>query len=144
MGLFDASALANAPVRSVLNPGKYSARILSAKEILSSKKNTPGLEIELVVTNGPTQESGSEPINHHSFATLYSSNDPTKRGPFFSRVHGLADAAGIDLASFEGMPAEEFTPVFLETLINRDVVMVIANELYEGNPKEVVKGFEKP
>lgn len=143
MGLFDASALANAPVRSVLNPGKYTARIVKAAEILSAKKGTPGLDIELIVTNGPTQESGSEPINHHIFTQIYSSTDPTKRGPFFSRVHALADAANIDLATFEGMSAEEFTPMFLETLLNRDVIVVISNEEYQGNPKEVVKTFEK-
>lgn len=144
MALFTAEALAAAPVRSVLDPGKYRATILKAAQCISEQKRTPGIELELVVTPGNMiQQSGSDPQNHHTFASIWSSLDSTKTGPFFSKVHGLADAANIDLAQFAGMDADTFTVTFLENLIGKEVVMTIAQREYMGNMQEEVKGFSK-
>lgn len=141
MSLFDADALSSAPVRSVLNPGKYQVRILKALEMVSKNKGTPGLDFQFVVTAGPVQDNGNACENHNIFAQLYSSLDPTKRGTFYSKLHALANAALIDLEQFSGLDADEFTPMFLEMLLNRDIVVTIDNETYQGNLKEVVKSF---
>lgn len=145
MPLFTAEALAAAPVRSVLDPGKYRARIIKVENTVSAQKGTPGVSLEFVITPGNMiQSSGSDPQNHHTFATIWSSNDPTKTGPFFSKMHGLADAAGIDLAQFAGMTPDAFETSFYQTLLNREVVIQVANRDYNGSPQEEVKNFYKP
>ncbi len=143
MGLFDADALSKAPVRSVLNPGKYQCRVLKAVEMVSKNKGTPGIDLQFVVIQGQIQENNSDPANHNIFGQIYSSNDPDKRGPFYSRMHALADSADIDLTQFAGMDADEFTPMFLDMLVGRDIVVSIDNETYMGNLKETIKGFSK-
>jgi hypothetical protein len=145
MSLFTAEALAAAPVRSVLDPGKYRATIVKAEQIISEQKRTPGIGLELVVTPGNMiQQSGSDPQNHHTFANIYSSNDPSKTGPFLSKIHGLADAANIDLTQFVGMDKDTFTATFLQMLVSREVVMTIAQRDYMGTPQEEVKSFSRP
>jgi len=143
MGLFDAESLSSAPVRSVLNPGKYQCRIVKAVEMVSKNKGTPGIDLQFVVVVGPVQENNSDPANHNIFGQIYSSNDPSKRGTFYSKMHSLADAADIDLAQYVGMSSEEFTPMFLDSLINCVIVVDVDNETYNGNLKETIKSFSK-
>jgi hypothetical protein len=145
MSLFTAEALAAAPVRSVLDAGRYRFTILKAEQGRSKDKGTPSIDLELVVTPGNMiQQSGSDPQNHHSFCSIWSSNDPTKTGPFFSKVHGLADAANIDLAQFTGMDADTFTATFLQLLIGREVIGILKQREYMGNMQEEITGFAKP
>jgi len=143
MGLFDADALSSAPVRSVLNPGKYQCRCVKAVEIVSKNKGTPGIDLQFVVITGQIQENNSDPANHNIFGQIYSSVDPSKRGTFYSKMHALADAADIDLAQYAGMSSEEFTPMFLDSLVNTVIVVDVDNETYNGNLKETIKGFSK-
>lgn len=145
MPLFTAEALAAAPVRSVLDPGKYRARIIKVEKTISTNKGTPGVAIELVVTPGNLiQQSGSDPQNHHIFTTVWSSSDPTKTGPFFSKMHGLADAAMVDLAAFVGMDGDAFEQAFYQALLSREVVVLMGQRDYNGSMQEEVKNFYKP
>lgn len=141
MSLFDSSALASAPVRTILNPGKYHCRINKAVQILSNQKQTPGIEFEFEVVIGPIQENNSDPSGRKVFGSIYSSKDPEKRGPFYSRIHALADAVDFDLTAYAGMSSEEFTPLFLGTLLQKELVVTVGNEEYNGKVRETINGF---
>lgn len=141
MSLFTADALKDAPVRTVLNPGKYKCRLVRAQEILSKQKQTPGVEFEFDVVAGPIQENRADPAGRKIFGTIYSSTVPENRGPFYSRIHALADACDFDLASCAGMDETEFTGYFLTTILNRELVVSVDNESYNNKLRETISGF---
>lgn len=140
MSLFDAQALVDAPVNTILDEGRYSGKLLKAKPVTSGT-GTPGIELEAEVTVGPIQKNQADPAGRHAFGSIWKSQDPSKQKAFFSQVHALADAFHIDLAQFVGMPAEEFTAMFLESIVGKDFGFVIVHEKYNGKNRAKIDGF---
>lgn len=141
MSLFNADTLSSAPVRTLLDPGRYHVRINGAKEVVSNQKNTPGVELSLEVVIGQIQENKTDPAGRKLFTTIWKSQDETKQGMFYGQLHKIADAVGFDLAAFAGMDADEFTLLFLEALLQKELGVKVIIETYNNKEKEVVSDF---
>lgn len=142
MSLFSAEALSSAPVRTLLNPGRYSVRIVDAKEVVSKQKQTPGLELTLEVLPGNAiQENNSDPAGRKLFNTIYSSLDPSKRGMFYSRLHALADAVDFDLSAGVGISEEEFTALFIAYLFQKEMVISVKQPQSADDRYEEIGGY---
>jgi hypothetical protein len=141
MSVFSAKALRDAPVTQTLEPGRYQARIVKVNRTASARTGTPGIEFEYQVTVGPIQSNGSDPRNRHVFDTLWASQDIDKLGPFLQRMKKLAIATNFDLNSDVGGTDDQFEEVFLAHLLQKELVIKIGNEEYNGNLRERVIDF---
>lgn len=141
MSMFSAKALRDAPVTQTLEPGRYQARIVKASRTVSARTGTPGIEFEYQVTVGPIQSTGADPRNRHVFDTLWASKDPDKLGPFLQRIKKLAIATNFDLNSASGLSDDQFEEALLTHLLQKELVIKIGNEEYNGNLREKVLDF---
>jgi hypothetical protein len=141
MSIFSAKALRDAPVTQTLEPGRYQARIIKVNRTASARTGTSGIEFEYQVTVGPIQSTGSDPRNRHVFDTLWASKDPDKLGPFLQRIKKLAMATSFDLDSAAGMTDDQFEEALLTHLLQKELVIKIGNEEYNGNLRERVIDF---
>lgn len=142
MALFSASALRDAPVRSVIEPGKYPVRIAALKKVTSRDKGTPGYEFDLELLPGAAlQSNGADPSGRHIFSTLWASTDPAKLGPFLGRIKKLALSAGFDFAAMDGMPDDQAEQYLLDFLFQKEVGVKVKNEEYNGELREVIADF---
>jgi hypothetical protein len=141
MALFNAKALKDAPVTQTLEPGRYQVRIVKAARTASKRTSTPGIELEFQVVLGPIQSNGADPRNRHIFDTIWASTDPEKMGPFLAKIKKLAICTNFDLSQAESMTDDQFEEALLDHLLQKELIVKIKNEEYNGNLQERVQDF---
>jgi len=139
--MFSAKALRDAPVTQTLEPGRYQARIVKVNRTASTRTGTPGIEFEFQIVMGPLQSNGADPRNRHVFDTIWASKDPSKIGPFLQRIKKLAIATNFDLDGAAAMSDDQFEEALLAHLMQKELVIKLGNEEYNGNLREKVLDF---
>lgn len=134
MGLFSARGLSTAPVSTVLDEGIYEVRIESCESILSKQKQTPGIKMDLVVQNGPIQNSGARSIGRHIFHTLYLAESGDGREVGLQKLAKLCRAADV----------EQTDDLDLNDFIGKTINVKLKQRMYNGEPQEEVTDYRKP
>jgi len=134
MPTFDASGLSAAPVRTALDAGLYLTRIVKVEGTVSAKKGTPGISLQLQVLSGPMQVSGGSPSGRMLFDTLWVSESGPGREVGLSRLKQTCLAAGVT-------PSDNLE---LNDLLNKEIVVKVEHEEYNGEEQERVKSYKKP
>ena len=141
MALFSAQALKDAPVRQVLEPGKYHVRINKMAKTTSRNKGTPGVEFDFEVVIGALQSNGADPQGRHIFATVWGSSNPENLGMFMGRMKALALATDFDFSLGDSMDDDAFEQLFYDSCLQKEIILKLGNEKYNGEERETIAGF---
>ncbi len=133
MALFSARGLSTAPVSTVLDEGIYEVTIASAESILSKQKQTPGIKMDLVVQDGPIQQSGSKSTGRHIFHTLYISETGDGREVGLQKLAKLCRAADV----------EQNDDLDLNDFIGKTINVKLKQRMYNGEAQEEVTDYRK-
>lgn len=133
MAIFNARGLSTAPVSSVLDEGLYAVKIASCEAIESKNKRTPGIKMDLVVLDGPIQNSGARCENRHVFHTLYLSASGEGHDIGLQKLAKLCRAAGVDQA--DDLDLAEF--------VGKSINIKLKQRIYQGEPQEEVTDYRK-
>jgi hypothetical protein len=124
---FDASDIAEAPAREVLDEGIYHVQIVKATTGESQNKKTPFIEIVgKVVEDAPMQMNDSTPKGRDLFYTLYFSRAGSGQNAAISK------RSLMDLFGQVKLDPPEDGRFDLTQLIGREVFYIVKQETYEG------------
>ena len=128
--LVDLTGLDSAPIsnNSVIDPNRYIGVIEKIEEVTSSKKGTPGINVDYRIENGPVQVSGASAIGRHVFQSIWVPNEPGKgRDIGLSRVARLFHACGVDRSSMD-----------ISLLQGKSVLITVGKRTYNGEESNEV------
>jgi hypothetical protein len=121
--VINVQGLSSAPVNQALDKGRYQVLIQGAEAIVSAQKGTPGVKLEVQVTDGPEQEGGYSPVGKKIFPVIYFPEaEGQGRTIGLSRLKKLCIAAGVS-------PDDNLD---LSELVGKEVVVRTTQREYNG------------
>ena len=128
MAIFNIKGFSTAPVNTIVDEGWYHVQIIEAKGVISREKQTPGIEINVSVLNGPVQQAtGTVPYGKRVRSTIWVNNQiGQSQLAKICKILGIPQNDDMDLDQFTG----------------REILAKVGHEEYNGEDRERFTGWK--